>query len=195
MEDIMKVIGINGSTRKGGNTAEMIKRVFAQLEAEGIETEMIELSGRKMRGCIACFKCFENKDRQCVVDNDFMNECIAAMDAADGIILGSPTYFANVSPEMKALIDRSGMVGRANDDMYARKVGAGVVANRRGGSIQVFNALNAFFFIEQMIVPGSRYWNVGRGLDKGDVLEDAEGMETMDVLGKNMAWLMKKLEK
>lgn len=190
----MKVVAINGSARKGGNTSEMIKKVFTELEAEGIETEMIELSGKTMKGCIACYKCFKNKDRKCAVNNDFMNECIEAMDAADGIILGSPTYFANVSPEMKALIDRAGMVGRANDDMYARKVGAGVVANRRGGSIQVFNALNAFFFIEQMIVPGSRYWNLGRGLEKGDVTGDPEGMETMEILGKNMVWLMKKLD-
>lgn len=190
----MKVVAINGSTRKGGNTAEMIKRVFTELESAGIETEMIELSGKKMRGCIACYKCFENKDRLCAMKNDFMNDCIAALDSADGIILGSPTYFANVSPEMKALIDRAGMVGRANDDMFARKVGAGVVARRRGGAIQVFNALNAFFFIEQMIVPGSRYWNMANGLDKGDALNDAEGMETMEILGKNMAWLMKKLE-
>ena len=108
----MKVVGINGSARKGGNTAEMIERVFAQLEAEGIETEMIELSGKKMHGCIACMKCFENKDRKCAVGNDFMNECIAAMDAADGIVLGSPTYFANISTEMKALVDRAGMVGQ-----------------------------------------------------------------------------------
>lgn len=189
----MKVVGINGSARKGGNTAQMLEMVFKELNAEGIETEMIELSGKTMKGCIACYKCFEKKDRQCAVTNDFMNECITAMDEADGILLGSPTYFANVSPEMKALIDRAGMVGRANDDMYARKVGAGVVANRRGGSIQVFNALNAFFFIEQMIVPGSRYWNLGRGLDKGDVAGDGEGVETMEILGRNMAWLMKKL--
>jgi len=189
----MKVVGINGSARKGGNTAEMLKRVFVELEAEGIETELLEMGGKKTHGCIACYKCFENKDRKCAVDNDYINECIAAMDAADGILLGSPTYFANISPEMKCLIDRSGMVGRANDDMFARKVGAGVVANRRGGAIQAFNALNAFFFIEQMVVPGSRYWNFGRGLEKGDVVNDPEGMETMEVLGKNMAWLMKKL--
>ncbi len=189
----MKVVGINGSARKGGNTAEMIERVFAQLEAEGIETEMIELSGKKMHGCIACMKCFENKDRKCAVGNDFMNECIAAMDAADGIVLGSPTYFANISTEMKALVDRAGMVGRANDDMFARKVGVGVVVDRRAGSIQAFNALNAFFFIEQMIVPGSRYWNMARGMNKGEALEDTEGVETMDILGRNMAWLIKKL--
>lgn len=189
----MKVIGINGSTRKGGNTADMIKTVFKELEAEGIETELIELGGKTMKGCIACYKCFENKDRKCAVKNDFMNDCIEAMDNADGIILGSPTYFANVSPEMKALIDRAGMTGRANDDMFARKVGAGVVARRRGGAMQAFNALNTFFFIEQMIVPGSRYWNMGSGLDKGDVNADAESVETMEVLGKNMAWLMKKI--
>ncbi|MGL1863307.1 MAG: flavodoxin family protein [Pseudodesulfovibrio sp.] len=190
----MKVVGINGSARKGGNTAIMIQGVFKELEAEGIETEMIELSGKKMRGCIACFKCFENKDHLCAVKNDFMNDCITAMDEADGIILGSPTYFANISTEMKALVDRAGMVGRANDDMFARKVGAGVASCRRGGAIQTFNALNAFFFIEQMIVPGSHYWNLGHGLNKGEVNDDTEGMETMEILGKNMAWLMKKLE-
>lgn len=189
----MKVLAINGSARKGGNTANLIQTVFKELEAEGIETEMIELSGKKVRGCIACMKCFKNKDRRCAVDNDFMNECIEAMDKADGIILGSPTYFANVSTEMKALIDRSGMVARSNDDMFARKVGAGVVAVRRGGAMQVFNALNSLFMIGQMIVPGSHYWNVGRGLVPGDVLKDDEGLETMQYLGKNMAWLMKKL--
>jgi multimeric flavodoxin WrbA len=189
----MKVVAINGSARKGGNTALMIRRVFQELEAEGIETEMIELSGKAMHGCIACYKCAKNKDRRCAVTKDFVNECIEAMDGADGIILGSPTYFANVTAEMKALIDRAGVVGRVNGDMFARKVGAAVVTSRRGGDMLTFNALNAFFFIEQMIVPGSRYWNLGRGLDKGQVAEDAEAMETMEILGKNMAWLLKKL--
>jgi multimeric flavodoxin WrbA len=189
----MKVVAFNGSARKGGNTAEMINKVLAELEAEGIETELVELGGKKVHGCIACYKCAENKDRRCAVDNDFVNECIAKMDEADGIILGSPTYFATISTEMSALIDRAGMVGLVNDSMYARKVGAGVVAARRGGAIQVFNTLNAFFFINQMVVPGSRYWNMGFGREKGEVLNDAEGMETMSILGKNMAWLMKKL--
>lgn len=189
----MKVVGINGSARKGGNTADLIKTVFKELEAEGIETELIELSGKTMRGCTACMQCFENKNRRCAVKNDFMNECIEAIDNADGVILGSPTYFANVSAEMKALIDRTGMVSLANDSMLARKVGAGVVAVRRGGAMQVFNALNTFFFIEQMVVAGSSYWNIGRGRDKGEVLNDAEGMATMENLGKNMAWAMKKL--
>lgn len=189
----MKVLGINGSARKGGNTADMIKRVFTELEAEGIETEMLELSGKKLRGCIACMKCFENKDHKCAVDNDFMNEVIAKMDEVDGIILGSPTYFANITTEMKALIDRAGMVARANGNMYHRKVGAGVVVNRRAGSIQAFNALNAFFFIGEMVVPGSSYWNLGIAREKGEVTEDKEGMATMADLGQNMAWLMKKI--
>jgi len=189
----MKVVGINGSARKGGNTADMIKTVFQKLEAEGIETQLIEMGGKKVRGCIACYKCFENKDRQCAVDNDFINECITAMDEADGILLGSPTYFASVSTEMSALIDRAGMTALANDSMFARKVGASVVAARRGGAMQVFNTLNSFFFIEQMVVPGSRYWNMGFGREKGEVMNDAEGIQTMEILGDNMAWLMKKL--
>ncbi|WP_243545010.1 flavodoxin family protein [Pseudodesulfovibrio tunisiensis] len=189
----MKVVAFNGSARKGGNTADMIRMVFAELEAEGIETELVELSGKRMDGCIACSKCFENRDRRCAVTRDFMNDCITRMDEADGIILGSPTYFGNVSTEMKALIDRAGMVALANDSMFARKVGAAVVACRRGGAMQTFNALNTFFFIEQMIVPGSRYWNMGIGMNKGEVQQDAEGLETMKTLGQNMAWLLKKL--
>lgn len=190
----MKVIGINGSARKGGNTAEMIKRAFAELEAEGIETELIELGGKKLRGCVACMKCFKNKDRRCAVDKDFMNDIIAKMDKADGMILGSPTYFANVSTEMKALIDRAGMVARANGNMFRRKAGAAVVANRRGGAIQAFNTINALFLIGEMIIPGAGYWNIGHGREKGEVLKDDEGMQTMKELGQNMAWLLKKTQ-
>jgi multimeric flavodoxin WrbA len=190
----MKVVAFNGSARKGGNTADMIKRVFVKLEAQGIETEMIELAGKKMHGCIACYKCAENKDRRCAVKNDFLNECIEAMETADGIILGSPTYFATITTEMSALIDRAGMVSLVNGGMLARKVGAAVVAARRGGAMQTFNTLNSLFFIQQMIVPGSRYWNMGFGRETGEVLKDEEGMLTMDILGDNMAWLMKKLQ-
>jgi multimeric flavodoxin WrbA len=167
--------------------------VFGELEREGIGTELIQLSGRKLKGCIACFKCWENKDRQCAVRDDFLNECLDKMIAADGIILGSPTYFANVSTELKALIDRAGMVGLANDSMFKRKVGAAVVAVRRGGAIHVFNSINHFFFIEQMVVPGSSYWNMGIGREAGQVEEDEEGIRTMEDLGRNMAWVMKKL--
>ena len=188
----MKVVAFNGSARKDGNTAALINLVFGELQKEGIETELYQLAGRKIRGCMACYKCFQNKDRRCSVNNDVLNECIEKMLEADGIILGSPTYFANVTTEIKALIDRSGLVAKANGDMFRRKAGAAVVAVRRAGSIHVFNSINHFFFISQMVVPGASYWNLGIGRDKGDVEKDEEGVRTMKVLGENMAWLLKK---
>ncbi len=190
----MKVVAFNGSARKDGNTAILIGHVFRELEKEGITTELVQLSGSRIHGCIACMQCFENKDQRCSVKDDIANDCIGKMLAADGIILGSPTYFANVSTEMKALIDRAGMVSRANSDMLARKAGAAVVAARRAGAIHVFNSINHFFFIGQMIVPGSSYWNVGMGREKGEVEKDEEGIKTMKDLGRNMAWLLKKLK-
>jgi multimeric flavodoxin WrbA len=189
----MRVVAFNGSARKDGNTAHLIRHVFAELEKEEIATELVQLSGMTIKGCIACFKCWENKDGRCAVKNDVLNECLERMVASEGIILGSPTYFANVSTELKALIDRAGMVSLANDSMLRRKVGAAVVAVRRGGAIHAFNSINHFFFIEQMIVPGSSYWNMGIGREPGEVEEDQEGIRTMENLGRNMAWVMKKL--
>jgi multimeric flavodoxin WrbA len=189
----MKVIAFNGSARKDGNTAILLNYVLDELQKDGIETEVVNLAGKKIRGCIACFKCFENKDQRCSIKDDFINECIEKMLSANGIILGSPTYFCDVSTEIKALIDRAGLVAKANDDMFKRKLGAAVVAVRRAGSVSVFDSINHFFFISQMIVPGSSYWNMGVGLDKGDVEKDEEGIMTMKVLGENMAWLLKKL--
>ncbi len=189
----MKVVAFNGSARKDGNTAILIRKVFSELDAEGIETELVQLAGKTIRGCTTCRKCYENKDKRCAVDNDIVNECIEKMLEADGIILGSPVYFSDIPTEMKALIDRAGYVARANSDMLRRKVGAGVVAARRAGCIHTLDSINHFFLIGQMIVPGSSYWNVGIGRAKGDVEQDEEGMETMQVLGRNMAWLLKKI--
>jgi len=189
----MKVVAFNGSARKDGNTAILIGYVCRELEKEKIKTELVQLAGSKIHGCIACMQCYENKDQRCAVKDDIANDCIEKMLDADGIILGSPTYFANVSTEMKALIDRAGMVSRANSDMLARKVGAAVVAVRRAGAIHVFNSINHFFFIGQMIVPGSSYWNLGMGRQKGEVEKDDEGILTMKNLGRNMAWLLKRI--
>jgi len=189
----MKVVAFNGSARKDGNTTMLIKMVFAELEKEGIDTELVQLAGRHPHGCVACYKCFEKKNRRCAVNSDCINECIEKMEAADGIILASPTYFADLSPELKAVIDRCGMVARANNDMYRRKVGAAVVARRRGGAIHVFDSINHFFTIGQMIIVGSSYWNFANGRDKGEVAADEEGVQTMKTLGNNMAWLLKKL--
>ena len=190
----MKVIAFNGSARKDGNTSILLNLVLDELKAEGVETEIYSLAGKQIQGCIGCFKCFEKKNKQCVVEKDIVNECIRKRDAAAGSLLGSPTYFADVSAGMKALIERCGMVGRANSGLYRRKVGAAVVAVRRAGAIHVFNSLNYFFTINEMIIPGSSYWNIGIGRQPGEVNNDAEGIQTMKGLGKNMAWLMRKLK-
>jgi len=189
----MKVIAFNGSSRKDGNTAIMIRWVFGELEKEGIGTELYQMKGKKINGCIACFKCMQNKDQRCSVEKDVVNECIEKMLEADGVILASPVYFADLTPQIKSLMDLSGMVGIANGGMFRRKVGASVVAARRGGAIHTFDSLNHFFFISQMIVPGSSYWNMGFGLQPGDVEKDEEAKGTMVTLGQNMAWLLKKI--
>jgi multimeric flavodoxin WrbA len=189
----MKVIAFNGSARKDGNTATLINGVLEPLKKQGIETEMFQLAGKKIQGCKACYKCFKNRDKRCSVDNDVLNECIEKMIDADGILLGSPVYFSDVTTELKALIDRAGLVAIANGGIYKRKAGAAVVVARRAGSIHTFDSINHFFFISQMIVPGSSYWNVGFGRDKGEVEKDEEALGTMKTLGENMAWLLSKI--
>jgi multimeric flavodoxin WrbA len=189
----MKVVGINGSARKDGNTARLIREVFKELEKNGIETELLQMAGQPVHGCRACYKCFDNKNKRCAITADSMNEFIDKMAAADGIIIGSPTYFANVSAETKALIDRAGMTARANGNMFKRKPGAAVVAVRRAGAIHAFNSINLFFLIGEMVIPGANYWNIGMGRQPGEVESDKEGIETMRVLGANMAWLLKKM--
>jgi len=190
---MLKVVAFNGSPRKDGNTAILIDMVLEPLRAEGIETEVYQLGGKPIRGCTACYGCVQAQDERCTVHGDILNDCIEKMVAADGILLGSPTYFTDVTAEMKALIDRAGLVAKVNGDMLARKVGAGVVAVRRAGSVHVFNTLNSFFLINQMIIPGSCYWNMAIGRDKGEVRDDEEGVRTMQLLGQNMAWLLQKL--
>lgn len=189
----MKVVAFSGSARKNGNTAQLVKAVFAPLEAAGIETELVQLANQPVRGCTACMQCWQRKDGKCVIGGDIINEAVKKMVAADGIILASPTYFADVTAEMKALIDRCGMVTRANGELLARKVGAGVVVARRGGSMHTLHSLQNFFLISQMIIPGSSYWNVAFGREMGEVGQDEEGIQTMKRLGENMAWLLRKL--
>ncbi|MCW4010536.1 MAG: flavodoxin family protein [Candidatus Bathyarchaeota archaeon] len=190
----MKVVAFNGSARKDGNTAILLRRTLQTLESEGIETELVQLAGQQIRGCTVCRACFETKNQRCIIEDDKVNEYIQKMAKADGILLGSPTYFSMMSPEMKALIDRAGFVARAQPDMLKYKVGAAVVAVRRAGGMPTFNAINHFFLINQMIVPGSSYWNIGLGNKKGDVEADEEGLKTMETLGRNMAWLIKKIK-
>ena len=156
----MKVVAFNGSPRKEGNTASLIKHVLAELDKEGIETEIVQIGGKSVHGCTACSKCFENRDRRCVIDNDIVNECIEKMLEAAGIILASPTYFADLTPELKAFIDRAGFVAKANSEMFRYKVGAAVVAVRRAGQSTFLIPLTISSRF-QMIIPGSSYWNMG----------------------------------
>jgi len=189
----MKVIAINGSPRPDGNTAKLLRRVMSVLEREGIETELLQLAHSHLHGCTACYGCSSKKDGHCTRQDDLLNKYLDSMVAADGLLLGSPTYFADVTSEMKALIDRAGMTALANGSLLRRKVGAAVVAVRRAGSTHAFDTMNHFFLIEQMIVAGSSYWNLGVSGASGDVSQDAEGLKTMDVLGENMAWLLKRI--
>lgn len=190
----MKVLAINGSARRDGNTARLIEAVFEPLREAGHECERIDLAGKDIRGCTACGACGREKDGQCHGRRDFGNEVIDAVASADALIIGSPTYFADVTAEIKAVIDRVGYVTRANGNTLARKPGAAVVAVRRAGAMHVFDTINHFFTIGEMIVVGSSYWNIGVGREKGDVDSDEEGMRTMRRLGENMAWLMARLD-
>jgi len=190
----MKVIAFNGSARKDGNTSILVNTVLNVLQNEGIETEHVSLAGRQISGCIACYRCFREPGRCHQKDDGFINEAIHKIAQSQGVILASPVYFADVTANMKALMERTGMVARAAGDMFRRKVGAAVVvAVRRGGAVHTFDSLNHYFLIAQMIVVGSIYWNLGRGLEPGDVNNDEEGLRTMRILGENMAWVIKKL--
>jgi multimeric flavodoxin WrbA len=189
----MKVIAINGSPRKKGNTFQSLTKVMEQLNREGIETELLQTAGKKLHGCIACYKCVDKHDGKCHGIKDDMQEVIDKITAADGVLLGSPVYFGSLSTELKAVIDRAGLVCKANDHLFKRKVGAAVVSVRRQGALTTFNQINQFFLINMMIVPGSSYWNLAIGREQGEVLNDEEGMKTMENLGINMAWLMKKI--
>ncbi|NTW51830.1 MAG: flavodoxin family protein [Chlorobiaceae bacterium] len=190
----MKVIGINGSPRPSGNTSKMLGLALETLNREGIETELVQVGGTDIKGCRACFACIRNKDSRCATKNDGFNEIFEKMVAAQGLILASPTYFADITPELKALIDRSGFIARANGGLFRHKAGAAVVTLRRAGAIHAFDSINHMFQMSQMFIVGSTYWNLGFGGREGDeVLNDAEGLENMRDLGSSMTLLLKKL--
>jgi multimeric flavodoxin WrbA len=186
----MKVVGFNGSPRKDGNTCILIQRIFREVEKEGIATELVQLSEKEIRGCIACSQCIKNKDQRCAVEKDAANEYIEKMLGADGIILGSPVYFNDVTPEMKALIDRTGYVARANSRMFKDKVGAAAAAVRRSGAVHTLDTMNHFFFSMEMVIAGRV---IGVGRERGEVEKDEEGMQLAKTLGQRMAWLLKKI--
>lgn len=185
----LKVVAFNGSPRKEGNTSILIRHIFDELENEGIATELVQVGGEQIRGCSACMKCYENRDQRCVFDDDIVNDCIGKMIDADGIIFGSPVYFLDVTAEMKALIDRSGMVSMTNGGLYRRKVATAVAAVRRSGGNTTIDTILHFLLYSDMTVPGIPVIGIGREI--GDVLKDEEGIARAKEVGKNMAWLLK----
>lgn len=188
-EVIMKVIAINGSPRKGGNTEILLKKVLVPLSAAGWDTELVQIGGKKIRGCTACYRCFEWDEPRCSIKTDIFNEVFEKVLASQAIILGSPTYFTDVSAEMKAFLDLAGFVSVAKGGLLRGKIGAAVVAVRRGGGTHAFDTMNHMFLMSGVIIPGSTYWNLGYGLDKGDVASDAEGLRNMEDIGRTIAWL------
>ncbi len=190
----MKVLGFNGSARKKGNTACALNTVFGELEKAGIETEMIHVGKEKVRGCIACQGCAKNQDEACTLKDDPVNEWIQKMKEADGILLGSPVYFAGVAGTMKSFLDRAFFVSTVNGNLLRHKVGAAVVAVRRSGGLPTLDTLNHYINYSEMVMPSSNYWNVVHGLKPGEMEQDGEGKQIMEVLGQNMAWIMKILE-
>lgn len=192
----MKVVLFNGSARKNGVTNAALNIVMKELEVEGIDVELIWIGMDKLSGCNACYECLRTKDKKCVIKTDKMNDYIEKIIEADGIIIGSPTYFANISTRIKALIDRAGLVGLVNGNIFKHKVGAAVIAVRRAGAVHAFSSINYFFLINQIHVIGSNYWNLGINpnvMNPNDFENDKEGIDTFKVLGKNMAYVLKKL--
>lgn len=189
----MKVIAFNGSPRKNGNTNKALQVVLEELEMEGIEIELVQMGSEDIAPCQACGVCGLKKDRKCKRKDDKVNEWVEKIAAADGLVIGSPVYFGSMTAQTKAFIDRVGFINRANGDLFKRKVGASVAVNRRAGALATFQEMNNFFLIGQMIVVGSSYWNVATALKPGDIEKDEEGLTTMRDLGRNLAWVLKRL--
>lgn len=187
----MKVIGFNGSARKKGNTAGSLSTVFAELEKAGIETEMILVGKEKIKGCIACHGCVKNQNEACTMKDDPVNEWIQKIKEADGVLFGSPVHFSGVAGTMKSFLDRAFFVSSVNGGLFRHKVAAAVAAVRRSGGISTVETLNHYINYSEMIMPSSNYWNVAHGLNPGEMEQDGEGKQIMEVLGKNMAWIMK----
>ena len=190
----MKVVAFNGSPNKEGNTYHAIKIVMDELEKEGIETEIIHVGNKSIRGCTACIQCAKNRNEECVLPGDAVNEWIQKMKEAEGIIIGSPVHYSSIGATMKGFLDRAFYVTSGNNGMLRHKVGASVVAVRRSGGVAAFDQLNNYINYSEMLMPTSNYWNVIHGTRPGDALQDEEGVQIMRVLGKNMAWLMNLVE-
>jgi len=190
----MKVVAFNGSPNEKGNTWHALKMVTGELEKEGIATEIVHVGNKAIRGCLACGQCFKKKNEQCIQTDDPVNEWIQLMKDADGLLLGTPVHFSAMGGAMKSFLDRAFYVTGCNGSMLRHKVGAAVVAVRRSGGLPAFNQLNNFFFYAEMLIPTSNYWNVIHGMLPGEAAKDEEGVQIMQTLGRNMAWLLRLVE-
>ncbi|MGI6168462.1 MAG: flavodoxin family protein [Christensenellales bacterium] len=190
----MKVVAFNGSPHEKGNTYAAIRMVGEELEREDVELEVVQVGKHAIRGCLACNVCFKKRDGCCVIQDDPVNGWIRKLEEADGVILGSPVYYAALSGTMKCFLDRAFYVATANGGLFRHKVGASVVAVRRCGGIPAMDQLNHYIGYAEMLMPTSNYWNVIYGNSPNEVVEDEEGKQIMRILGKNMAWLMKLVE-
>ena len=188
----MKVIAINGSPRKDGNTFHALKLVSEELEKEGIEVEIINIGNKSIRGCIACNKCAKDANDKCIF-NDEVNIVIQKLKNADGLLIGSPVYYSGIAGTMKSFLDRLFYTCGTNK-ILRHKVGASIAAVRRTGGMPTYNGLNHYLNISEMVIPSSTYWNVIHGAKPSEALKDYEGVETMRILGRNMAYLIKELK-
>lgn len=190
----MKVIAINGSPNKNGNTFHALNMVGVELNAAGIEFEILHVGHKMIHGCTACGKCAVNKDEKCIIKTDDLNKWIQQIKFADGLIIGAPVHYAGIPGTMKSFLDRLFYVAGSNGGIFRQKVAAAVVSVRRTGGSATFDSLNHYLNYSEMIIATSNYWNVIHGRSAGEVTQDGEGRQIMRVLGKNMAWLLKMKE-
>ncbi len=189
----MKVIAINGSPKNNGNTVFAIRTVAEELAEAGIDVEIYHLGKKQIRGCLACGKCAQMKNQKCIIDDE-VNEVIPMLIEADGLLIGSPVYWAGMNGTLKSFLDRLFYVSTSNGNLFRHKVGASVAAVRRTGGIPTIEQINKYLMYAEMFIPTSNYWNVIHGRAEGEASQDAEGEQIMRVLGKNMAWLMQAME-
>jgi multimeric flavodoxin WrbA len=190
----MKVVAVNGSPRKDGNTHQALTMVGEVLLAEGIDFEILHVGHKLIHGCMACGKCAVSKDGECSIKTDDLNKWIQQLKDADGIIIGSPVYYSGISGTMKCFLDRAFYVAGVNGGLFRHKVGASVVALRRSGGSATFDSMNHYLTNSEMIVATANYWNIIHGREIGEVTQDVEGRQIMRVLGKNMTWILKMKE-
>lgn len=189
----MRVTLFNCSPRKNGNTYTGLQIISDELEKESVSTEIIQMGCENIYGCDACGICKKTKSGFCKIEDDIVNDSIRKVHESEGFIIGSPTYFGSVTAEAKAFIDRLGYTSRAADMKLNRKAAAGIAVARRAGAVDALLQINKMFLISGCIIPCSSYWNIAIGREKGEILNDREGVETFINLGRNMAWLLKKI--